>query len=70
MTDLDKYTSLLRSWNVLYDVAHNNMTQRTQVSIVVPHHTERRTNVVGYSDFTTIVEFDPDGNFVNIGIWE
>lgn len=69
MTDLDKYTDLLKSWNVPYDIVHNNMTQHIQVSIKVPH-IGRRTTVVGYSGFETTVKFDNEGCFVDIGIWE
>lgn len=69
MTDKDKYTELLKSWGVVYVIVHNNMTQHARVSIKVPD-TEYRTNVVGYSGFETTVEFDNEGNFVDIGIWE
>lgn len=68
MTDFYKLTELLQSWGVDYEVCHNNMTQSTQIRIVVPN-IENRTNVVGYSGFETTVEFNSEGNFVNIGIW-
>lgn len=70
MTDMDKYTELLNKWSVAHDIVHNNMTQYIQISITVPR-AEYRTNVFGSgSGFETTVEFDGEGNFVNIGIWE
>ena len=69
MTDKDKYIELLNSWSVAHKIVHNNMTQRIQVTVVVPY-IERRTNIVGYSGFETTVEFDNEGHFVEIGIWE
>jgi hypothetical protein len=59
MTDRDKLVAVLVDFGIGHDVGRNDVVM-----------VEGNCKVIGYSSFFARFEFDEDGNFEHVGLWE
>jgi len=63
MTDLEKLEALLNEFGVSYDT--NKESSRTTITCIQGH-----SKVDGYGGFYVEFEFNQDGSFEQMGLWE
>ena len=67
MTDLEKLQSLLTEFGVEFNLL---TAPGNEISASIDCQANVHTKVVGYAGFSVDFNFDKDGKFIEIGVWE
>lgn len=70
MTDRERFLALLDEWGVGYngENAKRNLSREDLSHDVILCQGDPK--IIGYTDFLAVFEFEPDGTFKQIGVWE
>lgn len=69
LTDKQKMLKLLTEFGVKFTEA-SDVADETKIVLTVERDNYDITKIIGYSNFSTDINFNLDGSFKNIGIWE
>lgn len=70
MTDQEKLVALLREWGVPFSARRLEYKNRTINEVKISADDQASPRIEGYFSFYTVFEFDGDGKFNLVGIWE